>query len=248
MRSSTGVIELLGEGDLCDYHSPLGEITTREYGELATISGERLAFDSLPAEVGEPIAQGLRQAGLDPKVRQHQSALVLELPETIEDFYRELDKKERHELRRKRRRYEASVGKVVLRTDEDAGSGFDEFVRLHRLSTGDKGQFMTGPRERFFRRLAGQPGWRTDLLETPMGASAALFGYTDGRDYYLYNSSYDPELASASPGLVVLTAMIEHTIDLGCEAFDFLKGDEVYKTRLGAKPRPLFEVTAELTQ
>ena len=68
----------------------------------------------------------------------------MQLPASIEDFYNGLGKKDRHELRRKRRRYEDSVGKVVLATDEGGGQGFEEFIRLHRLAPGRKGEFMTG--------------------------------------------------------------------------------------------------------
>lgn len=248
-----GTIELLGEGDLCDYHSPLGDLDVADFEKLGeALSDQRrllnfgLSFDSLPAEVSEPMFSGLSAAGFDPlQVRLHQSALVLELPKTVDDFYSGLGKKDRHELRRKRRRYEESVGKVSLRTHEASSTeGIDEFVRLHRLASGPKGEFMTPAREKFFRRLAAQPGWRTDLLETPAGASACLFGYSDGTDYYLYNSGFDPALASSSPGLVVLTAMIEHTIEEGYGVFDFLKGDEDYKVRLGAIPRPLYVIEA----
>jgi CelD/BcsL family acetyltransferase involved in cellulose biosynthesis len=38
--------------------------------------------------------------------------------------------------------------------------------------------------------------------------------------------------------------MIEHAITEGWGVFDFLKGDEVYKARLGAVPRQLFRVEA----
>lgn len=248
MRYPNGTVELLGETDLCDYHSPLGLLTVADFAMLAELlaSAQRLVFDSLPAEVSEPIAAGLDQAGLNPSVRQHQSALTMQLPASIEDFYKGLGKKDRHELRRKRRRYEDSVGKAVLVTDEGDGQGFEEFIRLHRLAQGPKGEFMTRPRELFFRRLANQPGWRTDFLEVPEGASACLFGYTDGSDYYLYNSSFDPALGAASPGLVVLTSMIEHLIETRHGVFDFLKGEEDYKLRLGATARPLFLVEAEV--
>ena len=37
---------------------------------------------------------------------------------------------------------------------------------------------------------------------------------------------------------------IEFAIEEGQAIFDFLKGDEAYKFRLGAEPRPLFQVAA----
>ncbi|HEX2420232.1 MAG TPA: GNAT family N-acetyltransferase, partial [Acidimicrobiia bacterium] len=205
-------------------------------------SGVELSFDSLPEEAAAPILSGLANAGLRSSSKVHEIAMVLSLPPDDEEFYLRLSKRDRHELRRKRRRYEEMVGPVAHRSGPE---GFEEFIRLHRLAAGEKGQFMTGPRLAFFARLAGLPGWRVDYLATPTGkASACVFGWSDGEGYYLYNSSYDPALHAASPGLVLLQAMIQKSIEEGLRIFDFLKGDEDYKARLGARPRELLRLEA----
>jgi CelD/BcsL family acetyltransferase involved in cellulose biosynthesis len=203
-----------------------------------------LDLDSLPGEAATAIAEILSSTGLRPKTSEQTVARVLQLPPSVADYHVLIGKKERHELRRKRRRYEEQVGPVNLRTDIGPGFGFDEFVRLHRLAPGEKGNFMTGERHRFFARLAGQDGWRVDYLENDGAATACLFGWTDGSDYYLYNSSFDPGVQAASPGQVLLAGMIEHAIAEGWGVFDFLKGDESYKARLGAVPRQLFRIEA----
>ena len=46
--------------------------------------------------------------------------------------------------------------------------------------------------------------------------------------------------------MVLLRLLFEAAIKAGIAAFDFLKGDEVYKFRLGASERPLFVVEATL--
>jgi CelD/BcsL family acetyltransferase involved in cellulose biosynthesis len=241
---TSGLIQFIGDSDLTDYHSPLGSDLDGPVASLAACLEPTMTidFDSLPEEAASAIAERLARVGLEPKVSEHVVARVLELPPTVEDYYGFVGKKERHELRRKRRRYEDQVGVVALETDLGAGFGFEEFVRLHRLAPGDKGSFMTGERHRFFARLAHQEGWRVDYLESDGHATACLFGWTDGVDYFLYNSSFDPDLYAASPGQVVLVAMIEQSIGQGWKTFDFLKGDEAYKARLGAVPRQLFRV------
>ena len=112
-----------------------------------------------------------------------------------------IGKKERHELRRKRRRYEEQIGPATLvhrhRAPDSALMSSCDFIDS---LPGDKGSFMTGERHRFFSRLAGQDGWRVDYLENGGAATACLFGWTDGSDYYLYNSSFDPAVQAASPG------------------------------------------------
>ena len=245
MRTSTR-IELMGETDLTDYHSPLGEGLDAAIGFLCQElgSGIDLSFDSLPEEALTPLLISFQSAGLHPSATVHETAMVLSLPADSDDFYRDMSKRDRHELRRKHRRYEALVGPVVHQSGD--GEGFEEFVRLHRLAPGEKGRFMNGRRLAFFARLCELTGWRIDYLVTPTGkAAACVFGWSDGDGYYLYNSSYDPALHAASPGLVLLQSMIENSIERGIQIFDFLKGAEDYKARLGAKPRPLhrLEVT-----
>jgi CelD/BcsL family acetyltransferase involved in cellulose biosynthesis len=243
MRTPAG-IEMMGEPDLTDYHSPLG--SSGFEGAIALLLEEvgtsvELNLDSLPIEAADPLQAALTRAGLHSEKTIHETAMVLRLSRDVDEFYRSLSKRDRHELRRKRRRYESLIGPV----EHVSGGrfGFEEFVRLHRMASGDKGQFMNGDRLAFFSALFEQPDWRVDYLVTPAGkAAACLFGWFDEQGYYLYNSSYDPSLQSASPGLVVLQSMIEKSIDLGLEIFDFLKGDEDYKARLGADPRPLYRL------
>lgn len=241
-----GVIRFLGDGDLTDYHSPLGPDIDSAVALLANEVEDTviLDFDSLPGEAALPLTESLSKMGFRPVSSEQTIAMVLPLPASTDEYYSILGKKERHELRRKRRRYEDQVGSPKLRTDTGAGFGFEEFIRLHRLAPGEKGGFMTEERLRFFARLAGQEGWRVDYLQQDGVATACLFGWTDGSDYYLYNSCFDPEVQAASPGLVLLVEMIEHAIGEGWGVFDFLKGDEVYKSRLGGVPRQLFQVRA----
>ena len=108
---------------------------------------------------------------------------------------------------------------------------------------GPKGGVLTGEMEAFFADLLEVPGARLDLLcgedEEPV---AAAFGFQDERAYYLYNSAYDPRAAAASPGAVLVDSLVQRAIAAGLERFDFLKGDEPYKFRLGGRPRPLFVV------
>lgn len=234
-------LEFAGDSDLTDYHSPLGSDVAAVCLELAAHvrPGDRILLDSLPAEAAKLLHEGLVAAGMTPHIVEFELAMVLDLPSSVDDFYSLVGKKDRHELRRKRRRYETEVGPLLHRTHTGTGFGIEEFIRLHRLAAGSKGKFMTAQRADFFKRLATLPGWRVDLLERDGVATAALFGWSDDRGYYLYNACFDPSLQAASPGLVLLTSMIETAIRSRLEIFDFLKGDEGYKSRMGARPRQL---------
>lgn len=234
-----GMAEIAGEQDLTDYHSPLGSADgVVALGErlAATFRGVTYRLDSLPEEVAAPLAEGLRAGGLDPSVTRHEAAAVVELPGTYDDYLDSLRSKDRHEIRRKRRRFDADLGEAEV--VEGAG-GFDQFVELHRSSAGRKGSFMDDSMEAFFRDLLDIEGSVVSILLGGGSPVAGAFGFLDADTYYLYNSGFAPEAGGASPGVVLVDRLIAAAIDRGLSRFDFLKGDERYKYRMGAAARPL---------
>lgn len=239
-----GGIGLLGHEDLVDYRSPLGDavdLLTDRFRRLQR--GYRFRFDSLPAGSARVLSTALARAGVAHRTVPHTTTAFVELPGSFDDYLMSIGKKERHETRRKRRRFEKALGSPRIVTLGDAGSVLDDFFRLHRRSRGSKGLFMTDRMAGMFADLLSGAGWRLDALygDDPR-LVAAVIGYADESGYYLYNSAYDPDLGHASPGVVLLSELIRTVIGDGLEVFDFLKGEETYKFRLGARRRPLFVV------
>jgi len=104
---------------------------------------------------------------------------------------------------------------------------------------------MTVEMERFFADLHDRAGAVIDFVIDGSGnPAAAAFSFVTDGGYYLYNSAYDPAVAHQSPGIVLLSLLVENCIASGCRIFDFLKGDEPYQFRHGASARPLWMVTA----
>lgn len=245
-RGEDGTIRMAGRSSLTDYHSPRGSRAAALVAEWwrSQAPGVKLEWDSLPGNAARVVEEGLALAGAEPVTRQTAVTAVLHLPATYSEYLQMVGKKERHEIRRKARRFHRGLGEATIQTQHTPGWGFEEFVRLHRLASGAKGQFMDEQTEALFRRLAGLPGWRVDLLADQQGkAAACVFGYSDAEGYYLYNSSFDPAYSALSPGVVLLSSMIEQAVSEGLTRFDFLKGDETYKRRLGAVHRPLYTVS-----
>ena len=237
-------LEFAGEGDLTDYHSPRGAATALT-GVVADLPDDTAIYlDSLPEESATAVVAALQAAGLDPAIEQHAVTAVLELPATFDDYLAGLGKKERHELRRKRRRFDAELGtgRIERRSGRDAVA---LFANLHRQSDGAKGTFMTDAMERFFLDLHTKADGVIDvLLDGSDRPAAAIFSFEDAAGFYLYNSAFEPDLRNLSPGNVVLSHLIERSVAEQKQVFDFLKGDEPYKFRLGAEPRPLFALAA----
>ena len=55
---------------------------------------------------------------------------------------------------------------------------------------------------------------------------------------YAYQAGVDPEAMAHQPGKLINLAILRQAIERGYRAFDFLRGDEPYKARFGAQPRP----------
>ncbi len=166
-----------------------------------------------------------------------------------------LDKKTRHEVRRKLRRAERQ-GPVELRYLPLDGQSADRFIRLHQARWGSAGLFAAGEdgdRNRLFlRRLAELeaaegPQARFHLGEVMVGGHAvhALAGFASGGTCYFYNAGMDPDARDLSPGIVGTATYLRDRIDRGDRRFDFLRGDEAYKYEWGASDVRLTRLVIE---
>lgn len=240
-------IRFCGPAHLTDYHTPLGSGTVDLISESGSSAfrGKRLVLNSLPGEAAEEIAAGLAAAGIPTMSTTSEVTAVLPLPADVEAWLASLRKKDRHEVRRKVRRFTEEYGapELVRGTDDSA---FDAFVELHRRAPGEKGGFMTDRMEAFFRSLLFEAGAVLDLLSTRGRVHAVAFGFEDEEGYYGYNAAYDPDAAQSSPGIVLASEIIAAQIERGGAFIDFLKGAEAYKFRFGARPRQLYTIESEV--
>lgn len=241
-----GVVRFCGEADLTDYHSPLGSDSS-DLIEAATRGrpGSTIDFDSLPIEAAIDLIGAMAGLGSTVDVERHATAAVIRLPPSADEWMTSLGKKARHEVRRKARRFTADLGEPDL-ARQVGDVALETFFSMHQAAAGEKGAFMTPAMETFFRELHATAGATIDILSVAGRPVAAAFGFECEGAYYLYNSAYDPTVGSASPGIVMLIHQIERQIERRATIFDFLKGDERYKYRLGAEARPLFRIRGSL--
>jgi CelD/BcsL family acetyltransferase involved in cellulose biosynthesis len=179
---------------------------------------------------------------------QEETAAVLPLPDDWETYLSRVASKERHELKRKRRRLFRDHPDAEFRTAtaETLEGDMKTFVDMHRGAEGHKGHFMKPEIATFFERMAREfmpMGWlRLDFLEVGGRAVASTFGFELDGVFYLYNSAYEPDAARLSPGLMLVSWLVEGCIERGFETFDFLRGPERYKYQLGSQAVPLNNV------
>jgi len=179
-------------------------------------------------------------------------SMELELPSTWDAFLNGLTGKERHEIRRKLRRLKeaAQINFRVVERKTEVSEQIETFFELFKLNRSDKSDFMTPQRVSFFRSLAEALAearilklFFLDLDDRP---AAAVMCFDYNSTVYLYNNGYDERYRSLSVGLLSKVLTIQNSIERGRIKYDFLKGPEVYKKRLGGKPVQLFRCQVEL--
>ena len=188
--------------------------------------------------------------GLDVEVFQEDTAPQFALPRRFEDYLQnQVDKKQRHEIRRKQRRAEreATTGLMLVGKQHVLEAEVDDFVALQRASRQDKSEFMTPEMRRFFlavaQRTLDMGVLRLFFLTIDGEKAATMFAFEYNRRFWLYNSGYDPQAhAQLSPGWVLLAYVIEYAIASGCSVFDFMQGNEEYKYRFGAEDYKVMRV------
>ena len=219
-------------------------------GRLEDQTWEVMRLDSL-VETSPTLAHLpdlARQRGYSVEVQQEDTASGILLPSTWEDYLALLSKKNRHELRRKFRRLEATPdwSWYAVTGPDEVSSRLDEFINLMRGSSQDKDQYMTEEREEFFhnvsQRMADLGLLRLYFLEMEGRAVATSLCFDYAASRLLYNSGYDPDYGYYSVGLLLNALCLKEAIDQGVEYFDFLRGSETYKQHLGGIPRNLYQM------
>lgn len=167
---------------------------------------------------------------------------TMSLPDSWGAYLQSLSGKERHEIRRKLRKLDRA-GHVTLRCIGHAAkisAAMETFLTLFKANRTDKAAFMTDTMMAFFLRLAANLAasdllklYFLDLDDRPVAATLCI---DDRSTVYLYNNGYDAAYQSLSIGLLSKVLTIKASIGDGRQTYDFLKGSEAYKRRLGGQP------------
>lgn len=249
----------LGDPGVCDYGGPL--VLPGEEHAVAAGLLEWLREDLTPLFTGWGIVGGsafdvaLEQAAADGgwSFAREAEALcpAVDLSGDWEAYLAGLSKHDRHELRRKMRRFEGAgaVAYHVVREPGAVSETLPVLFALMRMSHPGKGDFLTPEREALFHavavELAGAGLTRLGVVHLDERPVAATLAFACGGAEYLWNSGYDPTVADLAPGLVSKAYAIRAAIAEGCTRYDFLRGAEEYKFRLGGRGRELVRVRLE---
>ena len=169
----------------------------------------------------------------------------------FETYLAGIDKKQRHEIRRKMRRA-SELGGVdwYIVTDESAlDAEVDAFLALMAADP-EKAAFLTEVMRSQMHaavHAAFEAGWLQLAFFTVNGEKAA--GYLNF-DYdnriWVYNSGLDRRFMEYSPGWVLLGYLLQWANENKRSRFDFMRGNEDYKYRFGGVDK--FVVRAKVTR
>jgi CelD/BcsL family acetyltransferase involved in cellulose biosynthesis len=172
------------------------------------------------------------------------------LPGNFDTFLAGLEKKQRHEVRRKMRR--AAEGPAVVRFHilEDPATLEAETTAFLELMAEDnnKAGFLRPAMREHMRAVIREAFgngylWLAFLSIDDVRVAAALnFDYRN--KLWGYNSGVSHAHLELSPGWVLLAHQIEWACQHGRDEFDFMRGDEDYKYRFGAIDRHVLRVVA----
>lgn len=232
-----------GGEEVADYLDAIGERDNKEefwkqlLPFLKTQGFNRLVLRNVPFD--SP-TKGIFES-LGGKAVEEDSTPILHLPSSHDEYVAGLERKDRHELQRKIRKFERSYPNLQFEMKERESIDMDALLELMKKDS-DKKIFLTHPMESFFRALPLLPN--IPIIQANLRANGAIIAsvllFPVGSSLLLYNSGYDP--AFQGSGFYLKAQTILWAIDHHVTEYNFLQGKERYKYELGAKDQPVFKI------
>jgi CelD/BcsL family acetyltransferase involved in cellulose biosynthesis len=261
-RDGLPALMLLGSIEISDYldviapaeHlSPFIEGLLEFLGEIKTPQWQILDWYNLRETSPTLLAleAAAKTRGWNYLVEPYQPCPHIPLPGDWEIYLNSIDKKQRHEIRRKMRRAEEGEVPVRWYIVEDGSTLEAEVEAFLALMEQDpeKARFLTPAMRQTFQttaRAAFDHGWLQLAFITVNGEKACgYFNFDYQNQIWVYNSGLDFRFREFSPGWVLLGYLLQWANEHQRSAFDFMRGDEEYKYRFGGVNAHVMRVRVE---
>jgi len=158
---------------------------------------------------------------------------------SFDEYLSRVEKKQRHEIKRKMRRAEASERGVrwYISDLDDVESEIDSFLGLMEHDEDKAGFLHDAMREQMkaIIHTAHKNGWLwLAFLEADGQRIAANLNFDYNNKLWGYNAGVNRDFMDLSPGWVLLGYVLQWACENNRSEFDFMRGDEDYKYRFGA--------------
>ena len=260
LKDGKKVVYNLGAIEICDILDVIAE--ENNHAEFVQLAIEYLLAEhtdindirlfNLPSET--KTAEWMRgifaQKGFDAEISVYQPSPTIHLSTDFETYLSGIDKKQRHEIRRKMRRAEESgrgVRWFKVETEEQLKEAIVNFFQLMEADS-EKALFLTPKMKMQMSSLMNMAFEQNYLhfafLEADGKTAAAYLMFDYNNKLWVYNSGYDRNYNDLSVGWVLLGHLIEWSCINGRAEFDFMRGNEDYKFKFGAVDRPVLQLIA----
>lgn len=178
----------------------------------------------------------------------YQPAPSIPLPGDFELYLASIDKKQRHEIRRKMRRVEESGRNVrwyIVEDETQLDGEMDGFLHLMAQDP-EKANFLTDVMRSQMKssvHAAFHAGWlQLAFLEVDGEKACGYLNFDYDNKIWVYNSGIDQRFRELSPGWVLLGHLLQWANEHKRREFDFMRGNEEYKYKFGAENRHVLRV------
>lgn len=259
-REGKPALMLLGSIEISDYldlivHTPdlsdfLDKLLALLHGRQAP-EWEVLDLYNIPEN--SPTLPALKAAaekrGWQYNLEKLQPCPYVPLPGDWDTYLAGIDKKQRHEIRRKIRRaesYEEPVRWYIVEDGETLDAEIEDFLELMAYDD-EKTQFLTDVMRTQMRaavHAAFEAGWlQLSFLEVGGVKAAGYLNFDFDNHIWVYNSGINFDYGGLSPGWVLLGYLLQWANKNQRAAFDFMRGDERYKYKFGGIDRFVMHAT-----
>jgi CelD/BcsL family acetyltransferase involved in cellulose biosynthesis len=196
-------------------------------------------------ETGHTIAlieKALSHAGLTYHVMAEQERcpyLPIDAPWAV--MLRKFSPHPRHNLRTQQNRLDRMSAQGlrvrIIENPQDEHRLLEELIALDRQKHvhGEHSQSFIAKYPEVFQSLfdtLGPGGWvyvaLMELGDRPLGS---LMGFRCGKNLWAYHTAYDRSFSRLSVGTMLVNAVLDYGFSHGYNEYDFLRGEEPYKTR-----------------
>jgi CelD/BcsL family acetyltransferase involved in cellulose biosynthesis len=184
-----------------------------------------------------------RDIGWNAHEETMQHSPYIPLSGDFDGYLASIDKKQRHEIRRKLRRLDTSGVSYrwyVTNEEDKLPDDIESFLSLMAFDE-QKADFLDALMRTHMHNVT-RCAFQADCLQLKFleiegvkVAGSLSFDYLDR--LWLYNSGINPAYAEYSPGWIMLAELIRWACEHHYNELDFMRGNEEYKYRFGARDR-----------
>lgn len=243
-----GVAHFTGGEEIADYLDAIGADTKKAAAWksiLPTLQAQgatKLSLRNVPEGSGTlAYFRSLPKA----TVAEEDVTPTIALPSSFDAYLENLNRKDRHELTRKMKKFENEHQLLSFHPRNGTAIDMNFLLQLMKHDP-DKRTFLTSHMTEFFTELPKVfkgSLWQFVLTQENRIVACTVAFHADD-SLLLYNSGFDPKYPGA--GWYIKVKTIAWAIEQGLSTYNLLQGNERYKYDLGAKDAAVYQITLSL--